>query len=69
MGREKKKKERQRRDPQKHFWYILWYDEKIDKAKQSSEDQGEDHCAGEVLIRHLVVLHNGKTQKERVTKQ
>lgn len=36
--------------------YVLGYDEEIDKAEQGSEDQREDHGAGEVLIRNLVVL-------------
>lgn len=47
---------RRRKEGEVNLLYILWYNEKIDKAKQGSEDQGEDHSAGEVLIRDLVVL-------------
>lgn len=42
--------------------YVLGYDEEIDKAEQGSEDQREDHCASEVLIRNLVVLHKARHQ-------
>lgn len=45
---------------EENLLYILWYDEKIDKAKQGSKDQREDHCAGEVLIRNLVVLRKAR---------
>lgn len=43
--------------------YVLWYDEKVDKAKQGSEDEGEDHGAGEVLIGNLVVLCDARDQR------
>lgn len=43
--------------------YALGYDEKIDEAEQGSEDQREDHGAGEVLIRDLVVLWRHQRKK------
>lgn len=36
--------------------YVLWYDEKVDDAEQSSKDERQNDSAGEVLVIQLMIL-------------
>lgn len=40
--------------------YVLWNHQQIDKAKEHSQDQGQHHCTGEVVVVRLVVLGGKK---------